>query len=127
MHSYIVKVLRFYVKSGSSPTNLLINAIFNQEEMVARMELQRELEECRSALKRLEVKALYNIHIVESQSSEENAQRDADGSSQPNDEDSSNEQIMRDVKSLRGTAYVVRISPLVVIGTYIYKQLDVPC
>lgn len=74
--------------------------------MVARMELQRELEECKSALKRLEVKALYNIHIVESQSSDEGTQRDADGSSEANDEGSSNEQIMRDVKSLRGKAHV---------------------
>lgn len=72
-----------------------------KEEMVARMELQKELAECKAALKRLEMKALNNMNSVESPSTKDkdpNASSDTTQTSETND---SNEQIMQDVKSLR--------------------------
>lgn len=61
--------------------------------MVARVELQRELDECKSALQRLETQAL--------KSSEDNEQKQTDQKLQT-DTEIANEQILRDVKSLRG-------------------------
>nr|XP_039261214.1 pleckstrin homology domain-containing family D member 1-like [Styela clava] len=80
-----------------------------KEEIVARMELQRELEECKAALKRLEEKALSNAQLagkptqngVENHGTDTNPASNKSTIEQQKEAAESNEQILRDVKSLR--------------------------